>query len=173
DDAEDGLTGLAPGRLAEDLEHLLEPLDMALALLEMLLESGFQLTRLRCLCHLRQRFHDLLFGVVDVLEGIEEQVVQGLVGHCNAPCWGLLCNGQAAARFPSAATARTPSAAPARRPVPAPLRRTGAGGAGPATPPSAAAAGAAANSDSPGPASPRARGWPRAAPADAARSPVG
>ena len=47
-------------------------------LLEVLLEAGLEIGRGRGLRHLRQRFHDLLFGVVDVLEGIEEEVVEGL-----------------------------------------------------------------------------------------------
>ena len=44
--------------------------------LQMLFEAGLEIRILRGLGHLRQRLHDLLFGVVDVLEGIEEQVLE-------------------------------------------------------------------------------------------------
>ena len=81
EDAQDGVAGLAARGLADDLEDLLEALDVALGLLQMLFEAGLELGILRGLGHLRQRFHDLLFGVVDVLEGIEEQVLEGLFGH--------------------------------------------------------------------------------------------
>ena len=78
--AEDGVAGLAARWLAEQFEDLLQPFDMALGFVKVLLEAGLQFRRGRRLGHLRQGLHDLLFGVVDVLERIEKQVVQGLFG---------------------------------------------------------------------------------------------
>ncbi len=85
DDAEDGVAGLAAGGFADQFEHLLQALDMTFGLFEMLLEAGLQLGRLGRLGHLGQRLDDLLFGVIDVLEGIEEQVVERLFGSHVAP----------------------------------------------------------------------------------------
>src|SRR5690606_24271888 len=45
-----------------------------------LLEAGANLVRFSGLGHLRQRLQDLLFGVVDVLEGVEKQIFKGLFG---------------------------------------------------------------------------------------------
>ena len=47
----------------------------------MLLEAGAQLFGLCRLGHFRQRLQDLPFGVIDVLERIEEKIVQLLVSH--------------------------------------------------------------------------------------------
>ena len=66
------------GVLAELLEHLLQPLHLALRFREVLLERGLELRILRLLRHCRQIFHDLVFGVVDVLQGVDEQVIKRL-----------------------------------------------------------------------------------------------
>ena len=76
---------------AVHLEHLLQPLHVVLGLVEMGLEALLELRVGRLLDHLRQRFHDLLLGVVDVLQLMHEQVVHGLdvfgkQSHCGHPC---------------------------------------------------------------------------------------
>jgi len=60
------------------LEHLLEPDDVALGLFEVVEESLLQLLVGRFLCHFGQGIHELLFGVVDVLKLVNEQVVKRL-----------------------------------------------------------------------------------------------
>jgi len=57
---------------------MLEPLHMALRLGEVLLEAGLEFGRLGGLGQLGQRLGELPFGVIDILEGIEEQVVECL-----------------------------------------------------------------------------------------------
>ncbi|MNL47106.1 hypothetical protein D3C87_1698730 [compost metagenome] len=81
EDAFDGVTGPAPRRLADDLKHLLEALDLALGLLPVLLERRLQFGRLGCTGHLGQGFQDLAFGVIDVTQGIVKQVFKRLLGH--------------------------------------------------------------------------------------------
>ncbi len=76
---------LPRGALADHLEHLLEPLDMPLGFFEVLLETGAQFVRVGGLGHFGQRFHDLLFGEIDVLEGVEEEIVQSLFSHEGLP----------------------------------------------------------------------------------------
>jgi hypothetical protein len=58
------------------LEHLLHPLDMVPGLVEMPLEGLLELRIGDLGDHLRQRLGDLLLGVVDVPEGVDEEVVQ-------------------------------------------------------------------------------------------------
>jgi hypothetical protein len=72
EDALDRVALLAARGLTDQLEHLLQPLDLAFGLVLMLLERGGQLLRLRSLGHLGQRLQDLLLGIIDVLERIEE-----------------------------------------------------------------------------------------------------
>ncbi len=72
--------------LAEHVEDLREALDLALGLGAMLLESLAQLLRMRGLCHSRQGLQNLPLGVIDVLEGMEEEIVHGLDRHGSAPC---------------------------------------------------------------------------------------
>ena len=79
ENAHDGIAGLAAGRLVEQFENLLEALDLAFGLVVMLLERGAQLVGGGRLRHLRQRLQDLLFGEVDVLQRIEEQIVEVFV----------------------------------------------------------------------------------------------
>jgi hypothetical protein len=61
--------------LAELLEHLLKPLDLLVRLFEMTLQSGDQVMVGRLLDHFGQRFNDLLLGVIDVLQTMEQQVL--------------------------------------------------------------------------------------------------
>ena len=57
------------------LEDLIEPRDLVLGLLEMILEALGQIAVGRLLDQLRQRFDDLVLGVVDVLQPVQQQVV--------------------------------------------------------------------------------------------------
>jgi cytochrome c biogenesis protein CcdA len=52
---------------------LLQPFDLALGLVVVLLERGAQLIGVGSLRHLWQRFVDLLFGVIDVFLGCREK----------------------------------------------------------------------------------------------------
>src|SRR5690606_11266161 len=93
------------------LEDLLQALDLHLGLVPVLLEACLQIRRLGGARHLGQRLQDLAFGIVDVLERIEEQVVQRLfLGHVksfqNLSDWSssrsrdrLRLNGTAARKF--------------------------------------------------------------------------
>ena len=68
--------------MAEQLEDLLQPLDLALGLGPVLLERGPEVRIGRRLCHLGECLEDLTFGVIDVLQFMDEQVVQrGKLGH--------------------------------------------------------------------------------------------
>ena len=60
------------------LEDLLEPLDLLLGLAKVGLEGLLQLRIGRFLDHLGQRFRDLLLGVVDVLQRMDEEIVECL-----------------------------------------------------------------------------------------------
>ena len=44
----------------------------------MVAEAGLQVEVARLVDHLRQSFHDLLFGIVDVAQLVDEEVVQRL-----------------------------------------------------------------------------------------------
>lgn len=66
------------GLHAMQFEHLLDPLDMAFGLAEVLLQAGFQLRIGSLVDHLRQRLLDLFFGVIDVAKRVDEEVVQRL-----------------------------------------------------------------------------------------------
>ena len=68
--------GLAPCGHAQKLEHLFEPSHLHAGDFEMLLERCTELIALGCLGHLRQRLHELLFRVVDVLEFLDEQFLE-------------------------------------------------------------------------------------------------
>src|SRR5262245_26355389 len=76
DDAVDGRTIDTLDVLAEDPEHLLEPFHVVLGLAQMALQSLLELRIARLLDHVGQRFHDLVFGVVDVAERVHEQVAR-------------------------------------------------------------------------------------------------
>ena len=75
--------GFAPGRLAHGFENLLQPLDVAVCLGAMGFERLAKLVRVRRLGHLRQGTQNLLLGLIDVLEGLVEKIVEGLLsgGH--------------------------------------------------------------------------------------------
>jgi hypothetical protein len=77
DDSVDGRTGHRLWLLAQHLEHLLEALHVSLGLAEMRLQALLQLGVARVLDHIGQGFNDLVLGVVDVLQRVQEQVV-----HC-------------------------------------------------------------------------------------------
>ena len=81
DDAFDRLALLAARRHVQHLEHLIEPLDLAFGFLAVGLQRLLQLLAVGFLDHARQGFEDLLLGVVDVLEGSDEQIVHRLDRH--------------------------------------------------------------------------------------------
>jgi hypothetical protein len=66
EDALDCIALLSASRLADLFEDLLQPLDLALGLVVVLLERGTELIRVGGLRHLWQGFVDLLLGVIDV-----------------------------------------------------------------------------------------------------------
>jgi hypothetical protein len=68
--------------VAKQLEDLLQTPDLALGLGPMLLECCLEVGIGRCFRHLGECFQDLTFGVVDVLQFVDEEVVQrGKLGH--------------------------------------------------------------------------------------------
>ena len=77
DEAVDRLALLAFRRLLDHREHLLQAIDLALRFPLVLRERLAQVGGLRRLRHLGQRGEDLLLGVVDVLERVVEEVVEG------------------------------------------------------------------------------------------------
>ncbi len=81
EDAKDGVAGLAARALAQDFEHALKPFHLHFGFLAVLFEAGTKLFGRGSLGHLRQCLQDLPFGVVDVLEGVEKEIVQLLVSH--------------------------------------------------------------------------------------------
>ena len=72
------------------LEHLLEPLDVALGFLQVLLEALLQ-CGVACLAdHLRQCLGDLLLGIIDVAQRVHEEIVERFdvlreEAHCFVP----------------------------------------------------------------------------------------
>ena len=63
---------------AMQFEDLFDALDVTRGLAKVFLEAGLQL-RIGCLVdHLRKRLFDLLFGVIDVAQRVDEEVVQCL-----------------------------------------------------------------------------------------------
>src|SRR5581483_10858495 len=125
DQALDGLAGLAAGRPVHEGEDALQALDLALRLLEMVLERAPELAALGVLGHPGQRFHDLLLTVIDVLERGQEQVFELGRGHVISPAGVVLSqarwvNPSVAARVPSRSGAvmrKVPSRAPGLAPV--------------------------------------------------------
>jgi hypothetical protein len=71
-DAFDGVAFLAARRLAQKFEDLLQAIGLSFGFVMMFFECSPKLIGIGRLRHLRQRFIDLLFGVVDVLQRIEE-----------------------------------------------------------------------------------------------------
>src|SRR5215475_681482 len=78
DDAVDRRTVDRLHRKTMHLEDLLEPLDVSLCFLEMRQKALFQLGIRGLVRHLRQRLHQLLLCIVDVLQLVREQVIHGL-----------------------------------------------------------------------------------------------
>jgi hypothetical protein len=74
DNAQDRFTGLAARRLAELFEDLLEAFDVSFRFLTMSLESFPQLGRGSGFRHFGQCPKDLLFGEIDVFQGILKEV---------------------------------------------------------------------------------------------------
>jgi hypothetical protein len=64
--------------MAMHAEHLLDHLDLLLGFAEMGLERLLQLRIRHLFHHLRQCLRDLLLGVVDILQGVDEEVIQRL-----------------------------------------------------------------------------------------------
>ena len=76
------------------LEHLLEPLHVGLGFVEMRQEALLELLVGRLLGHLRQRLHELLLGIIDVLQLVHEQIVHGFdVFGKKSHCAGSLIDG--------------------------------------------------------------------------------
>jgi len=63
------------------LERLVEPFDLPLRLPEMGLEPLFEFGIGRFRDHIRKGFFDLMFGVIDVLHGVQEEIP-----HCLHVC---------------------------------------------------------------------------------------
>jgi hypothetical protein len=59
------------------LEHLFKPLHMRLGLIEMRQKTLLELLVGGLFRHFRQRLHELLFGIIDILQLVHEQVVHG------------------------------------------------------------------------------------------------
>ena len=66
----------------ELLEDLLQPLDVGLGLGKVLGEAGLQLLVRRGLGHLGQRFNQLRFGAVQVVQLLDVQIAQSFEFHC-------------------------------------------------------------------------------------------
>jgi hypothetical protein len=75
DDAVDRGALRPAGLLAELFEHLLKPLDLFVGLFEMVLKAHDKITVGGVVDHFRQRFKDLLLGVVDVPQTMNQQVL--------------------------------------------------------------------------------------------------
>src|SRR3954447_13804611 len=83
-DAVDRLAGLSAGRLADDTENAVEAFDLTLGLPKVLVESCGLLFGLRSFRHPGQCLDDLVFGKVDVLEGLVEEITQLLLRPARA-----------------------------------------------------------------------------------------
>ena len=75
DDALDGGAFFRLGGFTDQLEDLLETVDMGLGFRQMILESLFQRRCAGFLGHDRQLFDQQVFGKIDVLERVDEQVL--------------------------------------------------------------------------------------------------
>jgi hypothetical protein len=64
--------------LSQGFENLVEPLHVVFGLAQVALESLLELRIAGFLDHLGQRLHDLFLGIVDVAQGVHEQVVHAL-----------------------------------------------------------------------------------------------
>src|SRR5262249_10898714 len=72
DDAIDRRAVDALGLLPEQIEYLIKPFYVIFGFAQVGLKSLFELRITRLLDHFRQRFHDLLLGVVDVAQRVHE-----------------------------------------------------------------------------------------------------
>jgi len=75
DDAIDGGAVHALGLLSAQLKYFLKSFHVVLGLPQVRLEPLFELRVRGFFNHLGKRLHDLLFGVVDVAQGVHEKVV--------------------------------------------------------------------------------------------------
>src|SRR5262245_66692010 len=87
DDTFDGLTLLAARRQLKQLEDLVKPIDLSFGLLAMRLQSLLELLGVGFLHHTWEGLEDMFFCVVDVLEGLNEQVFHRLDGHLAVSDW--------------------------------------------------------------------------------------
>jgi hypothetical protein len=83
-------TLLAARRLIQQLENLFQTSNLAFGFVMMFFKGGAQLVRVGGLRHFRKRLINLLLGVIDVLQGIEEEGVQIFVSHEKSPGVGGL-----------------------------------------------------------------------------------
>ena len=76
DDAVDGGALRAARLLAVQCEHLLQPFDLLLGLPQMVLQAAFELG-IRCVFdHVGQRLHDLVLGVIDILQAVLVEILE-------------------------------------------------------------------------------------------------
>src|SRR5262249_6839626 len=78
DDSVDSGALDAFGRFAQQVEDLLQALDLVLCLTEVRIKPLLELRVRRLLDHDRQRLRDLIFGVVNILQRVQEEVVKVL-----------------------------------------------------------------------------------------------
>src|SRR5579872_2283971 len=81
EDALDGVALFTAGRLADEPENLFQPFDLTFGLVMVLLEGRSQLIRVGRFGHLWKRFINLLLRVIDIFQGIDEQLVEIFLGH--------------------------------------------------------------------------------------------
>src|ERR1044072_1638046 len=92
----DRVAGFSFWPLAQHFEHLLEPVDLLLRLGLVLLERSAQRIRVCGLGHFRQGSEDFLFGEVDVLQRVVEEILQRfLFGHGGSSKMQLRCRNRA------------------------------------------------------------------------------
>jgi hypothetical protein len=76
DEAHHSLAGLGPGRLAEEVKAFVQALNLRFCFREMLLEQFAELVEARSCCHLGKRLGQLLFGVDDIAQLVDQQFIQ-------------------------------------------------------------------------------------------------
>jgi hypothetical protein len=76
DQSQDRVTGLGLRALVGQFENPFNALDVALRLPRMCLKCLAKLGRVRCLRHFRQGAHELLLGVIYVLQRLEEEIAK-------------------------------------------------------------------------------------------------
>ena len=77
----DRIAFLAARRFAKKFENLLKAFDLSFGFIVVFFECSPQLLGRRSFGHFWQGFIDLLFSVVDVLQGIQKQRIQIFCGH--------------------------------------------------------------------------------------------